>query len=556
MNNETSILIAGAGPVGICAAIEAARRGMTVTVVEANPANHPADAKCNSVSSRTLEILRRFGIAEDVRAAGLPDDYPTDVIFATSVSGLELTRIEMPSRNERKPVPFRQGDPDARWRTPEPYVRVSQIYSNPVLAKLMHATPGITVHYNTEVLGYSQDEYGVDLRVKGSDGEENTLRGKYLIGADGGRSRVRHQMGVKLTGDAELAHTRSSLIRAPGLGKLFGTNRKAWMCWIINHKIRGVVVAIDGKDTWLVHRTLPEGERNFHAMDLHQSIRDMLGVGDEFEYEILHHEDWVGRRLVAERMRDRRVFIAGDAAHLWVPFAGYGMNAGIADGVNIAWLLSNVLQGWADPAMLDAYEAERHPITDQVSRLAMKSMLDIMEALGKNKPPAAMSSKYNPAGVAIRKVMGGKLHTLNVPQFAPEGLNFGYYYTGSPIISYDDEPAPEYTMGTVTPSTVPGCRMPHFWLAPGVSVYDKLGPAYTLLRFDPLLDVTPLTEAAANAGMPLALLDALRQDGDPAFKHLLLIVREDQHVAWRGNVLPADAHWLIGKLCGRAGTNR
>lgn len=551
MTQQASILIAGAGPVGMCAAIEAARRGIDVVVVEAKKRDQPADAKCNSVASRTLETLRRFGIADEVRAAGLPDDYPTDVNFATSVAGPELTRIEMPTRNERKPTPFPKGFPDAHWRTPEPYVRVSQLYSNPIISRLMHATPGITVLYETEVLGYTQDGTGVTLKVKGPNNEESTLRGKYLIGADGGRSPVRYQMGVRLAGDAELAHTRSSLIHAPALGTLFGTRRKSWMSWIVNHKVRGVVVAIDGKDRWLVHRTLPDGERNFASMDMHESIRDMLGVGEDFEYEILHHEDWVGRRLVAERMRDRRVFLAGDAAHLWVPFAGYGMNAGIADGVSIAWLLSNVLQGWADPAMLDAYEAERHPITDQVSRLAMQSMLDIIEALGKNKPPAAMSSKYNPAGIAIRKVMGSKLYTLNVPQFAPEGLNFGYYYDKSPIIAYDDESAPQYTMGSITPSTVPGCRMPHFWLAPGVSVYDRLGEAYSLLRFEPRIDVAPLVEAARKAGLPLVVIDAPAQKGDPAFRHSLLIVREDQHVAWRDNALPRDLQPLIDLLRGR-----
>jgi hypothetical protein len=316
-----------------------------------------------------------------------------------------------------------------------------------------------------------------------------------------------------------------------------------------------VVVTIDGADTWLVHRQLPAGQRDFEALDLHGSTRDVLGVDKSFAYEMLHHEDWVGRRLVASRVRDGRDYVAGDAANLWAPFAGYGMNAGIADGVNIAWLLANVLEGWADPAMLDAYEAERLPITEQVSRHAMQSMLDTIEALGKGAPPVALSSRYNPAGIAMRKVMGGKLHKLNVPQFAPEGLNFGYYYERSPIISYDVEPAPEYSMGGITPSTVPGCRMPHFWVAPGVSVYDKLGTVYTLIRFDPSVPVDGLLGAAQAARMPLALLDLQPQRGDPAFRHALLVVREDQHVAWRGDCVPADVPGLIDTLRGKAATS-
>ena len=101
------------------------------------------------------------------------------------------------------------------------------------------------------------------------------------------------------------------------------------------------------------------------------SIRAILGVGPDFEYEIISKEDWVGRRLVADRFRNGRAFICGDAAHLWMPYAGYGMNAGIADATNLAWLLAAVLHGWAEPAILDAYEAERQPITEQVSRFAM-----------------------------------------------------------------------------------------------------------------------------------------------------------------------------------------
>lgn len=548
---EFPVIVAGAGPVGMCAALQLASRGIEVLLLEAKTADQPADAKCNTVASRTLETLRRFGIAEEVRAAGLPDDYTTDVIYTTSLSGPEMTRIPLPSRSERKPDLFPSGFPDAKWRTPEPFVRVSQIYSNPIIARRVKQMPGITVLYSTEVLGYTQNANGVDVKVRGADGLERTLKAGYLLGADGGRSAIRQTMGVRLEGDAELAHMRSSLIRAPGVKALFNGRRPAWMSWVVNHNVKGVVVAIDGEDTWLCHRQLPQGQRDFDSLDLHASIRHLLGVDETFKYEVLHHEDWVGRRLVASRFRDGRVFIAGDAAHLWVPFAGYGMNAGIADGVNIAWLIANVLEGWASPAMLDAYEAERLPITEQVSKHAMQSMLDTIEALGAGTVPQALSSRYNPAGIAMRKAMGTKLHKLNVPQFAPEGLNFGYYYKGSPIISDDGEAAPDYTMGSVTPSTVPGCRMPHFRLPDGSSVYDKLGPVYTLLRFDAGIDTDLLMQVAKDAGVPLRLVDVPARPADSAFKHPLLIVRQDQHVAWRGSKMPGNPAALVGLLAGK-----
>ncbi len=130
-------------------------------------------------------------------------------------------------------------------------------------------------------------------------------------------------------------------------------------------------MAIDGRARWLIHNYLRDDEPDFDSVDRDWAIRTIIGAPPDFRYDIITKEDWFGRRLVADRFRDRRAFIAGDAAHIWVPYAGYGMNAGIADATNLTWQLAAVLKGWADPALLDAYEAERHPITEQVSVFAM-----------------------------------------------------------------------------------------------------------------------------------------------------------------------------------------
>lgn len=545
-SHTSSIVVAGAGPVGMSTAIALALRGVDVIIVEPRAAGAPPSAKCNTVAARTMEIFRQFGVADAVRAAGLPDDYPTDTIYCTSITGPELTRLTMPARSERE----KPGFLDSAWRTPEPMVRVSQLFLEPILFDRVKRTPEITVLNETAVERYEQDEDGVTVHCRRqSDGEAFTIRTRYLVGCDGGRSLIRKSMGVKLVGDAELGRTRSTLIRAPGLKALFGKRRPAWMSWVVNDKVRGNVVAIDGEETWLVHRSMPAGVSDYEALDFDQSIRDVLGVGPEFTWEVLNHEDWIGRRLVAERFRDGRVFIAGDAAHLWVPFAGYGMNAGIADGVNLAWLLAAVSNGWAAPSMLDAYEAERHPITEQVSKFAMRKVMENIEAMGNGAVPSALSAK-GPIGMGLRAVLGKKLYDINVPQFAPEGLNFGYFYDHSPIIAYDGEAPPSYTMGEITPSTVPGCRMPHFWLRER-SIYDELDLDYTLLRFDPSVDVEPLVGAAAAAGLPLKVLDAPRPDPHRAFKTKLLIVRQDQQVAWRGDAAPKDSQALVQRLRGQ-----
>ena len=376
-----------------------------------------------------------------------------------------------------------------------------------------------------------------------------SVRSRYLVGCDGGRSTIRRAMGVALAGDAEIGRNRSTLVRCPGIRDLFGRRRPAWMSWVVNDRVRGNVVAIDGDELWLLHRGVPGRAASFEDVDFDQSIRDLLGDCGDLTWEVVNHEDWTGRRLVAERFRDGNVFIAGDAAHLWVPFAGYGMNAGIADGVHVAWLVAAAVHGWAGDSMLAAYEAERQPITDQVSRLAIAKVLENSNVTGGAVPPEL--SDPGPEGAALRDALGPVLLAINVPQFAPVGLNFGYWYDASPIISYDGAAPPPYTMGEITPSTVPGCRMPHFEVD-GRPVLDLLGTDYTLVRFAPAAEVAPLVAAAAEAGMPLAVLDATRPEEPDVFTHDLLLVRYDQHVAWRGDRLPDDATELVDRLRGAA----
>ncbi|MGW8142689.1 FAD-dependent monooxygenase [Sphingomonas zeae] len=549
MQFDADVVVAGAGPVGTCLAIDAAMRGLQVIVVEPRGADDPPDAKCNTIAARTMETFRRFGVADAVRAAGLPDDYPTDTLYAATLAGPEYTRIRMPSRAERT----QRGFADDDWLTPEFMVRESQLYLEPILRKRMLAEPRIRFMTRAEVIGFEQDADGVDVRIRiVGGGAESSVRARYLAGCDGGASPTRKAMGAKLGGDAVLGKMRSTLIRSRAVRDLFGNRRPAWMTWVANSRIMGNVVAIDGEELWLVHRALRSVDDEFDSLDPDSSLREVLGVDHTFEYEVVSHQDWIGRRLVADRLRNGRVFLAGDAAHLWVPMAGYGMNAGIADGVSLSWLLSSVVNGWADPAILDAYEAERHPITDQVSRFAMESAVRNTAAMTGRAIPAALSWR-GPVGALLRRKVGRRLHALNVPQMSPEGLNYGYYYDGSPIIAYDGEAAPTYDMGSLTPSTVPGCRLPHFRVD-GTSILDRLGPDYTLLRFDPSVDVEPLLAAARGAGLPLELVDAERPVIGAAFRHQLLIVRVDQTVVWRDDRLPANVDALVAKLTGRTGT--
>ena len=381
-------------------------------------------------------------------------------------------------------------------------------------------------------------------------GKTRRIAARYMVGCDGGRSEVRKQIGARLEGTAVIQRVQSTYIRAPKLKDLI-PGKPAWSCYAMNPRRCGTVFAIDGKETWLVHNHLTADEPAFDSVDRDQSIRSILGVGADFEYQVLSEEDWVGRRLVADRFRgtlgNRNVFLAGDAAHLWMPYAGYGMNAGIADALNLSWLLAARLQGWADEAILDAYEVERQPITEQVSQFAMNHAQQMMKM--KQAVPANIE-EAGPAGDALRAQTGQGAYDLNVQQICCAGLNFGYFYKSSPIIAHDVEAPPPYTMGDFTPSTVPGCRAPHFWLSDGRSLYDAFGPGYTLLRFDPQAEVSALVRAASERNMPLTVLNVSSVEAPAAYGHQLVLCRADQHVVWRGNALPVNVPALVAQLCG------
>ena len=543
---SASVAIVGGGPVGLTLALDLAARGIDVVVLEQRFAGEPPSVKCNHISARSMEMFRRLGIARQLRAVGLPDDYPNDVVFRTRATGFELTRIPIPARRDR----FRRGGgPDTEWSTPEPAHRANQIYFEPVLFRCATETRGITLLSRTQAQELRQFSDRVEVTARELDtGRTRVIECRYLIGCDGGKSAIRRQIGARLTGDELIQRVQSSYIRAPELRSLI-TPPAAWMSYLYNPERAGNLVAIDGKETWLVHNYLLDEEQDFESVDRDRCIRALLGVDGDFRYELLRKEDWIGRRLIAEKFRAERVFLCGDAAHIWVPYAGYGMNAGIADATNLSWLLAAHLKGWAPSSILDAHELERLPITEQVSHFAMRHAAGAIRE--RTHLPRELE-EHSPAGAAARAQVGSAAYRLHVQQFACAGLNFGYFYESSPLIAYDGEPPPAYTMFDYTPSTVPGCRTPHLWLTEQRSLYDALGPDYSLLRFDPRLEVAPLLRAAEHRGVPLAVVDVPEERRAQPYRHALLISRPDQHVAWRGDRVPEDPGALIDRLRGGA----
>jgi 2-polyprenyl-6-methoxyphenol hydroxylase-like FAD-dependent oxidoreductase len=525
-------------------ALDLAWRGLDVVVAERRPADAAPSVKCGQISARSMEVFRRLGVADRLRAVGLPADYPNDIVSATSVTGIELSRVPIPARGARGGGGT---GPDTSWPTPEHTHRVNQKFFEPVLFAWVFAQPRVRIRNRVEVDSFIQHEQGVTVQARELDGGTPvTFECAYLVGCDGAASAVRKAIGAEFVGTPVLQHAQSTYIRAPGL--IAGLPGKpAWLWFSLNPRRCGVTMAVDGRETWNVQNFSYPREPDLKNIDREWAIRMILGVGPDFPIEMLSAEDWVGRRLVADRLHDRRVFICGDAAHVWMPLGGYGMNAGIADAANLAWKLAGVLKGWAAPALLDSYHAERQPITDQASRLISDIASQVMI---QRDGITSDIERQDSVGAATRARVGATAFALDAEQQCCGGLNFGYYYDRSPIVAYDGEAPPPYTMGTFTSSTVPGCRAPHMWLEDRRSLYDALGSDHTLLRFDSRAKVDGIVKAAAERKVPLAVLDVKTSRRQELYRHKLVLVRPDQHVAWRGNEEPAVPLDLIDLVRG------
>ena len=336
----TQVLIVGAGPVGLTLAMDLASRGVRVTVVELRDAGEPPSVKCNHVSARSMEVYRRLGLALEVRNAGLPADFPNDAAYRTTATGIELSRIRIPCRRDRYTA---TNGPDTTWPTAEPPHRINQIYMEPLLFAHAASMPNVTILNRTAFESFEDRDNEIVATVRNLDTSSTSrISADFLVGCDGARSVVRKAIDVTLAGTPVIQRVQSTYIRAPSLLALMGP--PAWMSLSLNPRRCGTVVAIDGRETWLIHNHLNrEDGRSNPSIAIGRSVRSWVSERTSnttsFQRKIGSAGGWSPMRF-----RKKRAFICGDAAHLWMPYAGYGMNAGIADAANLAWLLAAYLQ--------------------------------------------------------------------------------------------------------------------------------------------------------------------------------------------------------------------
>jgi 2-polyprenyl-6-methoxyphenol hydroxylase-like FAD-dependent oxidoreductase len=550
-SRRTEVLIVGGGPVGMLLALFLDRHGVSSVVFNTQD-GVPTHPRGSTHNSRTMEHFRRLGISSPIRKLGLPHDHPKDAAYFTRLSGWEIARYRMPSQIELERLIAASQATD---QVPEPMHRADQIRVADFLLKHLRKRSNVELRFGWQADQFSQDADGVALTAKRvADGRSEQWQARYLVGCDGGQSAVRRSLGIRYSGYDRLEQAFlggrmiSTYLRAPTLYRDYLGRRRAWMYWVVNPELRSTLFTLNGKDEFMFY-TKPMGS---DAPPDDATIRHALfrSIGAEAPVEFIGHQPWIaGAALVAERFADRRILLAGDAVHLFTPAGGFGMNTGIDDVANLSWKLAATLQGWGGQSLLDSYESERKPIAVRNTRAARA----IARQVGVLDIPAGVEDD-SPTGVEQRQELGAQVSTYLGTQFAPIGVELGARYDGSSIIA-SDETAPTDSIVQYIPTGQPGGRAPHSWIGSGRSIgdslYDRLGNGFTLLRLGPKpSDGAGLAEAAKQSGVPLDILDVADAATRDLYGADLVLVRPDQHVAWRGAKSPGDASAIVARVIG------
>jgi 2-polyprenyl-6-methoxyphenol hydroxylase-like FAD-dependent oxidoreductase len=535
---HTPVLIVGAGPVGLALAGDLGWRGIACTLIEKGD-GAIEQPKMDLVGVRTMEFCRRWGIADWVRDAPYPGDYPQDYVFLTSLNGYELGREPFPGRAfEECPA-----------ESPQKRERVPQDMFDPILKRFAQRSPHVTLRYHCELTGYDQRPDGVTATVRDSrTGATETITADYLIGTDGGGSTVREIAGIGMSGNPALTYTTNVIFRCADFPSLHNKGKGYRFIFIGPEGTWLTIVAVNGADRFRMSIVGSPDKVSHTEADIHAALK--RAMGRDFDYEILSVMRWTRRELVADSYGQGRVFIAGDAAHLNSPTGALGMNTGIQDIVDLGWKLEASLRGWGGANLLASYETERRPVAIR-NVAASTENLRRMLATRSERPPPPELFQDGPEADAIRKDYGDWFTGSMRHEWFMNGFHLGYRYDDSPIVWPDGTPAPPFETSTYTQTARPGARAPHVWLADGRSTIDLYGKGFVLLRLGADAPGGEDIAAAAKAkGVPLTVVTLDEPAVLAAYGRRLVLVRPDGHVAWRDDAAPADAVALIDVVRG------
>jgi 2-polyprenyl-6-methoxyphenol hydroxylase-like FAD-dependent oxidoreductase len=545
------VIVVGAGPVGLGAALELARCGVPSVLIEKHDTTswHP---KTRNFNTRTMEIARGWGptVYKRLRSIDTPPGWKSPIRFLRSAVGEQLGVIESKG--------FEGPGPDV---SPAQPVMSSQELIEAILLDAVRASGKVDVRFATEATkllrGGSPDDEGVALEARSrATGASETLTGRALLATDGAASSIRGALGIELEGSKELSHIVNCYFRAdiePLLGE-----RKGVLFFVANEQVNGVLQPLDAAGRWLCQISVKPEEWSPEVFTHERArawIRAAVGV-EALEPEVLSLGFWKLNATVAERFVQGRVLLCGDAAHQFPPTGGLGVNTGLQGMHNAIWKLAWFVLGRAGWRLVQTYEAERRGVSQRISSQSLQNSINVVQ-IG-----AAAATGVKGALSAEQVVTASRRYGNHL------GVEFGSVYQSSAVVSDGTQPpsvADSYS--DYLPSATPGARAPHVWLGhldARLPTLDLFGSAFTLLA-GPAGDAwcTVAAEVERELRVPI---DRYRV-GAPGLRDLgaftrvygladdgALLVRPDGHVAWRsasGPGMVAVLRDAVGQILAR-----
>ncbi|MGH8903457.1 MAG: FAD-dependent monooxygenase [Egibacteraceae bacterium] len=529
---NTHVLIVGGGPVGMSLALDLKYRDVDFLLVEASDGSvfHP---KVSTVGPRSMELFRRWGIADRIRSAGWPGDHTLDAAWVTAVGGHEVYRLEFGTADSRPLPPH----------TPEPEQCCPQHWLAPLLMREVGVYPDGPMRTRCRLDSFVQYVDRVVATITDlADGSVLTVHARFMVACDGASSSVRKTCGVTALARHKTRVFRNILFRAPRLREQLGQHNALVYFLMMSSSLRFPMRALDGRN---LYRLTVGVDGSPSASDDAMSLVSSA-IALDTPLEVLSDNEWHLTHRVADQFRVGRIFLAGDAAHTLSPSGGFGMNTGISSAADLGWKLAADLDGWAGPGLLDTYEAERQPIA--VGSLE-EANVNLVRTMKREVPPELHLD--SPEGKRARAEMARRLEHSDVRrEFDAPGIHFGFRYSSPIVVAEPAVPAAAANGGGWRQSAAPGSRAPHAWLRPGTSTLDLFGRGFVLLCFAESDRRQGVEQAFAERCIPLETTVCHDVRVAELYERLFVLVRPDGHVAWRGDALPSDAGWLADKVRG------
>ncbi|WP_020496047.1 FAD-dependent monooxygenase [Sciscionella marina] len=520
MTAANTVLIIGGGPVGLALALDLGLRGVPSTVVDRSPdLSGEFVPKATVLNERSMEYFRSLGIARQVAEAGFPPERPRDTYYCTSMNGFVCGRDPVPAYRER-----------GTEYSAEVLCSCPQYTFTPILAAAAGKTGLVDFRLGSEFTAITEhDREAVTAVVRARDGSRDTIRARYLVGADGVGSAVRRSAGIPFEGE-DLDYSVSLTIRVEDFERYHPMGPGERYMFLDTTGVWGNLTAMDGRSIYRLTLIGAESRLNPDELDPAAHLERAFGRAD-VPWELLKVVPWRRSRYTARAFRSGRVLLAGDSAHTMSPTGGHGANTGLLDAAGLGWVLAARLPGWGGETLLDAYSAERREVALRNGAYSSANYTVWSQPMRyEHIHEDSAGGERERAQAATR--LSGKLEQ----EWFSRGVALGYRYRDSPVILDDGSPEPPDEASEYTPSARPGHRAPHAWLPDGRSVLDLFGDGFTLLRFDTSVSTTALP----GSGLPVQVIDIGEESIAARYEHALVLIRPDGIVAWRGDALPPD----------------